>query len=76
MNAAEQARAALQLAKALDVTGLRVERLVNDARRIGRTKHALEPVPAANLIGAWLAKGYVVTVEAPGAVPQADGADR
>lgn len=63
MNAVEQARAALQLGKALDLTGLRVQRVVNDASRIGRTKHQLELVPPASLIGAWLAKGYVVTVE-------------
>ncbi len=76
MNATEQARAGLQLEKALELTGLRVERLVNDAARIGRTKHSLEPVPTASLIGVWLAKGYVVTVEAPAAAPEPGGADR
>lgn len=76
MNACEQARAALQLGKALQLAGLHVERVVNDARRIGRTKHELEPVPPANLIGAWLAKGYVVSLEEPAVIPQADGENR
>ena len=74
MNAAEQARAALQLGKALELTGLRVERLANDPRRIGRTKHVLEPVAPAVLIGAWLSKGFVVTVHVM-AEPQANGGD-
>jgi len=74
VNAAEQARAALQLGKALELTGLRVERLANDPRRIGRTKHVLEPVAPAVLIGAWLSKGFVVTVHVM-AEPQANGGD-
>jgi len=74
VNAAEQARAALQLGKALELTGLRVERLAKDAQLLGRSKHRLEPVEPAVLIGAWLAKGFVVTVHVM-AEPQANGGD-
>jgi hypothetical protein len=75
VNAVEQARAAARLAQALVHAGVRVERLANDRQRLGAAKHALQPVDPAVLIGAWLSKGFVVTVGVM-AEPQADGADR
>ena len=74
MNAVEQARAAARLAQALAPAGVRVERLANDRQHLGAAKHSLQPVEPAVLIGAWLAKGFVVTVHVM-AEPQANGGD-
>jgi hypothetical protein len=63
MNAAEQARAAARLSSALVGAGIQVLRVVNNASQIGRLKHQLVPVAPEVLIGAWMARGYLVNLD-------------
>ena len=68
MNADTQMEAARRLERALRAEGVTVERMARDAARPGAAKHRLATVDGAALVGAWLVKGWVVSVLPRGAV--------